>query len=328
MNGRMYDPLVSRFLSPDPYIQAPGFSQNFNRYSYCLNNPLKYTDPDGEKWWHWTIGAALLGVPMMLDPATTAISVSTTATAVLSSTQAVATSYAGTSQGIDFLVTFLGSFYNGLTWTGQRLMNHGKFLIGLFKTDPNLNDGRNTWRTFLRFTWESPQTMAGIGYSLNRNTVGAVDRIDYLGGATFVTNENAASNDGITFGNYINTNIDHTITGDFKDYVTTHPMYMHEYGHYLDSKGSGLLYLPVIGLTSLLSAASSDELTEPPFSTHRDNWTEVRANRRAKKYFGNYYGVDWESHYNGHRGKGEWRKDENGRQYWYYYTIEDYYPTK
>ena len=36
------------FLSPDNYIQAPDHSQSFNRYSYCLNNPLKYTDPSGE----------------------------------------------------------------------------------------------------------------------------------------------------------------------------------------------------------------------------------------------------------------------------------------
>jgi len=48
MNGRMYDPLVGRFLSPDPYVQVPDFSQSFNRYSYCLNNPLIYTDPSGE----------------------------------------------------------------------------------------------------------------------------------------------------------------------------------------------------------------------------------------------------------------------------------------
>lgn len=48
MNGRVYDPLVKRFLSPDPYIQLPDFSQNYNRYSYCFNNPLKYTDPSGE----------------------------------------------------------------------------------------------------------------------------------------------------------------------------------------------------------------------------------------------------------------------------------------
>ncbi len=48
MNGRLYDPLLGRFLSPDNYVQMPDFSQNYNRYSYVLNNPLKYTDPDGE----------------------------------------------------------------------------------------------------------------------------------------------------------------------------------------------------------------------------------------------------------------------------------------
>jgi len=48
MNGRMYDPVLGRFLSPDPFVQAPDMSQNFNRYSYVLNNPLKYTDPSGE----------------------------------------------------------------------------------------------------------------------------------------------------------------------------------------------------------------------------------------------------------------------------------------
>ena len=47
MNGRVYDPDLGRFLSPDPYVQMPDNSQNFNRYSYALNNPLKYTDPSG-----------------------------------------------------------------------------------------------------------------------------------------------------------------------------------------------------------------------------------------------------------------------------------------
>ena len=48
MNGRLYDPVIGRFFSPDNYVQMPDNSQNFNRYSYCLNNPLKYTDPSGE----------------------------------------------------------------------------------------------------------------------------------------------------------------------------------------------------------------------------------------------------------------------------------------
>ena len=47
MNGRLYDPIAGRMLSPDIYVQDPTNSQNYNRYSYVLNNPLKYTDPSG-----------------------------------------------------------------------------------------------------------------------------------------------------------------------------------------------------------------------------------------------------------------------------------------
>jgi len=59
MNGRMYDPLLGRMLSPDNYVQAPGNSQNFNRYSYAMNNPLVYTDPDGEFIVPMLIGAGI-----------------------------------------------------------------------------------------------------------------------------------------------------------------------------------------------------------------------------------------------------------------------------
>jgi RHS repeat-associated protein len=48
MNGRIYDPKLHRFLSPDNYVQDPYNTQNYNRYGYCLNNPLKYTDESGE----------------------------------------------------------------------------------------------------------------------------------------------------------------------------------------------------------------------------------------------------------------------------------------
>jgi RHS repeat-associated protein len=47
MNGRVYDPRIGRFVSPDPVVQLPTFSQSYNRYSYALNNPLSYTDPSG-----------------------------------------------------------------------------------------------------------------------------------------------------------------------------------------------------------------------------------------------------------------------------------------
>ena len=47
MNGRVYDPTLGRFLSADPTMQFPKNMQNYNRYSYVLNNPLSYTDPSG-----------------------------------------------------------------------------------------------------------------------------------------------------------------------------------------------------------------------------------------------------------------------------------------
>jgi len=50
MNGRLYDPMTSCMLSPDNNIQMPDFTQNLNRYAYCLNNPLTYTDPDGNNF--------------------------------------------------------------------------------------------------------------------------------------------------------------------------------------------------------------------------------------------------------------------------------------
>ncbi|WP_419524087.1 RHS repeat domain-containing protein, partial [Bacteroides nordii] len=51
MSGRVYDPLLGMFLSPDPYVQAPGNWLNYNRYGYCYGNPLSYTDPSGETAW-------------------------------------------------------------------------------------------------------------------------------------------------------------------------------------------------------------------------------------------------------------------------------------
>ena len=64
MNGRMYDPTVGRFLAPDNFVQMPDFSQSFNRYSYWLINPLKYTDPSGELLGvdDWLIVAIATGV--------------------------------------------------------------------------------------------------------------------------------------------------------------------------------------------------------------------------------------------------------------------------
>ena len=63
MNGRLYDPLLGRMLSPDPIVQEPYNAQNLNRYSYVLNNPLSYTYPSGlsfvKKYWRQIVAAAV-----------------------------------------------------------------------------------------------------------------------------------------------------------------------------------------------------------------------------------------------------------------------------
>ena len=47
MNGRIYDPVIGRFNSPDPFIPDVTELQSFNHYSYVYNNPLSLTDPSG-----------------------------------------------------------------------------------------------------------------------------------------------------------------------------------------------------------------------------------------------------------------------------------------
>ena len=57
MNGRLYDPLLRRFLNADENIQDPHNTQNYNKYGYVMNNPLMYSDPSGEFFVFLGLGA-------------------------------------------------------------------------------------------------------------------------------------------------------------------------------------------------------------------------------------------------------------------------------
>jgi len=46
-NARYYDPELGRFIQADTIIPDLSNPQSYNRYSYCINNPLRYTDPTG-----------------------------------------------------------------------------------------------------------------------------------------------------------------------------------------------------------------------------------------------------------------------------------------
>ena len=70
MNGRLYDPVLGRFLQADPIIQAPHNAQSHNRYSYVMNNPLSMSDPSGFSAWtqcRSTIFAIVAAVTMQYN---------------------------------------------------------------------------------------------------------------------------------------------------------------------------------------------------------------------------------------------------------------------
>ncbi len=78
MGGRTYNPVIGRFMQADPNIQEAGNLQNYNRYSYVLNNPMRYTDPTGYFFKalfgvarkYWKIAAAIAVTYMTAGAAT------------------------------------------------------------------------------------------------------------------------------------------------------------------------------------------------------------------------------------------------------------------
>jgi RHS repeat-associated protein len=304
MNGRIYDPLTGMFLSPDNYVQSPTSTQSYNRYAYCWNNPLKYSDPTGEKlkWWHWLLGDLFTGGLISSTAAITATQISVDLLTYHATATITVQSIKSVLVPLDYTVQFCNTlFSNDYYAANSRFQNAIKIDFGLFQTDPNLSGGDRVWQLISRFTWEHLQTELGRTYTHARNMVGDVDRVDYFGGATFATKENYTnkygfpSSNGISIGNYINISIGDEIAGDCESYVISNPLYMHEYGHTFDSRSFGMSYLFFVGLPSLISAGSAEQVTDEisGVSTHDFKWYEMNANKHAAYYFGKYYGVDW-----------------------------------
>ena len=248
MNGRLYDPGLGRFLSPDDYVQIPDLSQSFNRYSYCLNNPLKYTDPSGE------------------------------------------------------LFGFLGGFIRGLGNVfakGDVLAPFKESIRGLGK-DIRIAGGLfvgNKSQIVSRFSLELLQTTVGLLYSDINLMIHDIEAIEYYDGATYIINihKNREDRNGITIGSYININENgyppYDKDGKFTPYMDN--LYMHEYGHYLQSQDYGFKYLFSIGIPSLLDLMRDGndeiEINGKQYKKHSLKWFEQDANRRANKYFNGLY---------------------------------------
>ena len=289
--GNGYTATVTESLTPD-----------FCFESTCKDVPMRYTDPDGEIAWFAPviIKAIVFGIGNTiihnnkgdvknfgdgLKYFATGAVVGTTAGATWGVGLAAIAPSSTWAQAGDRAI--MGGKAANVISTGTSLIsnaeNAGKILMGKSYVD----DGwRGLWQGVSRYSRERLQTWAGYNYTQFRNTGGNVDRVDYFGGVTYATKENASRENGVSIGNYININIRDDITGDFDDYVLTHPMYMHEYGHTIDSRAWGPLYLFSIGIPSIISAGKHD-------GEHYRFWTERRANRRAEKYFRRHFNITW-----------------------------------
>jgi len=317
MNGRLYDPLLHRFLSPDNYIQDASNTQNFNRYGYVLNNPLKYTDKNGHFFFLIPIiAAAVFGTANLAIQASNgevhnfwdglkafgsgAIAGAAIATGVgaglgvpILGPVLVGAEYS--IAGMAAVGTVAGIVKGAATGDWSLLAKTGKIAGGMFYLNSKRNFFGETLEGLSRFSWEFLQTTVGEDYTQLRNATGNVDRVDYFDGVTFATAENTdGKNPGVSIGNYVNIEIVDKINGKFADRVLSDPLYMHEYGHTIDSETFGLSYLFVIGIPSLFS--KNDPIPGEPreVGTHDFLWYEMRATRNAAGYFYKHYGVDWD----------------------------------
>lgn len=60
LNSRYYNPVWGRFINADNQITTGSDLTGTNLFAYCGNNPMNRTDPTGEAWWHWALGAAVV----------------------------------------------------------------------------------------------------------------------------------------------------------------------------------------------------------------------------------------------------------------------------
>lgn len=90
---------------------------------------------------------------------------------------------------------------------------------------------------------------------------------------------------GVSLGSFVNLWDGHWLRDGEEGLVLSNQLCMHEFGHTADSQRFGPLYLLVIGLPSLASAMGKGD--------HSQFWTELRANRHAKRYFTKNFGINW-----------------------------------
>ncbi|HRP91128.1 MAG TPA: FG-GAP-like repeat-containing protein [Edaphocola sp.] len=297
MNGRLYDPLVGRMFSPDPYIMGSDNTQGYNRYTYALNNPFTYTDPSGEFVWMPIIVGAAIGAYLggatannNFNPIKWDWNSSATWKGIGVGAIAGGLSGAGWSVGLAALgktgfwatagkAVLAGKLINTATTATSLISNFengARIFAGRYYTDENRTFAGQLFQGISRYTWEGLQTWVGYNFTQIRNTFGKDGQTFFLGGATILNKESGSGEWwGVTMGNYINTQ--DAISGFNKPIGWENPLIQHEYGHTLQSRIFGFGYffpiMPWSGFSAWLFT-----------STHEKRWFERGADRYSRIY--------------------------------------------
>ena len=165
MNGRVYDPVLGRFLSPDKYVQEGDNSQNYNSYSYCLNNPLKYADPSGNVFVLDDF-IAITAMGAMMGAMNAAMSDKPIWKGALLGTASTAATY-----GIGQLFGVAGSFGHELLRAGAHGLSSGVF---------NALNGDNFWNGLI--SGAASSRIGSYAQSVNLNTGLMVASTTTMGG--------------------------------------------------------------------------------------------------------------------------------------------------
>ena len=141
---------------------------------------------------------------------------------------------------------------------------------GLLLTDYRLPTYQRAWIWISRFSWELPQTTLGFLLAMILNWTHRIDRVSHLFGSTLL------KLNGIFGGMCLSPFIvaDERVEGRANNHL-----FQHEFGHVLQSRIWGPLFLIRIGLPSLISAMKNN------YQKHMAQWPEQDANKRSNAYF-------------------------------------------
>ena len=113
------------------------------------------------------------------------------------------------------------------TTFNHRLRLATQITKGLILTDTNRSPLGRVWQLLSRFNWELPQTLLGWFYSVGRAFAGQIDRVETLGGITFVTKSGCNYSMGVSLGTFVDLWAGPWMHGEGESYILGNQICMH-----------------------------------------------------------------------------------------------------